>query len=363
MPPELLLETYHRFRGEYPDIALPEDINKEDLGDFFVTLPIGKFNARSRNKRTYGEKAVRKLVSEVNEKRPTGHWGHPDPKDRSERPPVVQWLAATIDEKSGTAWGKLVPLTTESKEYLRIKRATRSEVGNSLYGDAVMEGDKVVDLTLEYIDLVADSRIVGVPDTAAVPVTTKETIQKEGKQMPTEFNETTLITELRDERDSGRKTISELERKVAELAPAAAQVDALKKFVAEQADVFTSAGITISANGPDFIQVIREMIGKLQGLQAEKLATQLDGVVTEMVKVEKLRPIVKQLLGAPKSEADARARVTEILNQDTIKELAAAVVREQAGPNAFVAGGNGAHSSTREEAIKNAETNAKARGV
>jgi hypothetical protein len=363
MPPELLLETYHRFRGEYPDIPLPDDVNKEDLGDFFVTLPIGKFNARSRNKRTYGEKAVRKLVSEVNEKRPTGHWGHPDPKDRSERPPVVQWLAATVDEKSGTAWGKLIPLTTEAKDYLRVKRATRSEVGNSLYGDAVMEGDKVVDLTLEYIDLVADSRIVGVPDTAAVPVTTKETIQKEGKKMPTEFNETTLITELREERETARKNVSELEKKVAELQPAASQFDALKKFVTEQADVFTSAGITISANGPDFIQVIREMIGKLQGLQAEKLAGQLDGVVTEMVKVEKLRPIVRQLLGAPKSEADARARVTEILGQESMKELAQAIVREQAGPNAYVPGGDGKTRETSEDVDKKAKAAAAARGV
>lgn len=364
MPPELLLETYHRFRGDYPDIPLPDDMNKEELGDFFVTLPIGKFNARSRNKRTYGERAVRKLVSEVNEKRPTGHWGHPDPRERSERPPVVQWLAAAIDE-TGTAWGKMVPLTADARDYLRIKRATRSEVGNSLYGEAQMDGDKVVDLTLEYIDLIADSRIVGVPDTAAIPVTTKETIQRtEGEPVPPEtFTEQTLITELRGDRDTARTRITELEKQIAELKPAADQIVALKALITEMGEVMTHAGIMINANGPDFIQVIREMIAKLQGLQAEKLAVQLDSMVTEMVKVEKLRPIVKQLLGTPASEAAARQRVTEILEQPSIKDLAQAIVREQAGPNVFVPGGDGKTTSTREDAVKNAEANARARGV
>jgi hypothetical protein len=363
--PELLLETVHRLRGGYPDIPLPDDIDKAELGEFFVTLPIGRVNARSRNRRTYVEKAVRRIVSEVNEKRPIGHWGHPDEEQRAERAPVVRWLAATLDDK-GIAWGKLVPLTEDAREFLRVARATRSAVGNSLYGDAVMDGERVVDLSISYIDLVANSQIVGVPDTAATPVITKETTTNQESEdtnpVPPEFNEQ-LITELRSDRDTARTRIGELERQVAELQPAAAQMAALRTLITEQADVFTSAGITINASGPDFIQVIREMITKLQNLQVEKLRSQLDSIVTEMVKVEKLRPVIAQLLGSPKNEVEARQRVSELLEQPYVKDLAQALVREAAGPNAFAPGGNANGNWKDRYDDKYGQEEAKRRGV
>ena len=90
-------------RGTYPEIALPEDIDREALGDeaFFVTLPIGQAGARSRNQRTYSRAAVEQMVAQINAQRPEGMWGHLKAEETQTRydPPAIRWLAAIMDAR------------------------------------------------------------------------------------------------------------------------------------------------------------------------------------------------------------------------------------------------------------------------
>src|SRR5688572_1028967 len=87
-------------RGAYPDIVLPEAMRNEFGADaLFVTLPIGRAGARSRNGRTYTREAVQAMVDAVNANRPEGRWGHLRDEERSTRydPPAIRWLAAMMD--------------------------------------------------------------------------------------------------------------------------------------------------------------------------------------------------------------------------------------------------------------------------
>ena len=166
---KVTLTCISELRGTYPDIALPEDIDRSSLGEeaFFVTLPIGQAGARSRNQRTYSRAAVEQMVAQINTKRPEGMWGHVAPDEAGTRydPPAIRWLAAAIDAE-GIAWGKGLPLTEATRDYYRLAKATNARVGTSLVAWAQMDGDEVKALELVTVDL-ADPARVGVPVTAA----------------------------------------------------------------------------------------------------------------------------------------------------------------------------------------------------
>src|SRR5574341_769890 len=172
---EMLHVQVSEFRGTYPDIPLPEDIDKEALnGAFFVTLPIMPPNAKSGNGRKYSAKFPETVAREINVNRPEGRWGHLRPDERPTRyePPAVRWLAAAMDG-NGMAWGKLIPLTPEAKEHFRVAKATNARVATSIYGWVTEQNGEAVDIELESIDLADPSR-AGIKETVAKPVITSE---------------------------------------------------------------------------------------------------------------------------------------------------------------------------------------------
>jgi hypothetical protein len=172
----LTLTCLSEMRGTYPEIPLPEDIDRAALGEeaFFVTLPLGQAGAQSRNQRRYSRAAVEQMVAQINSQRPEGMWGHVAADEASTRydPPAIRWLAATIDAE-GIAWGKGLPLTEQTRDYYRLAKATNARVGTSLVAWAQMDGDEVKALELVTVDL-ADPARVGVPMTAARAHISKE---------------------------------------------------------------------------------------------------------------------------------------------------------------------------------------------
>jgi len=174
-------------KGAYPDIPLPDDIDrdalKEIVGDklFYVTLPIGEADAMSRNGRKYSRRAVEQIVEYVNKDRPDGIWGHMSTEEIQTRydPPSIRWLAAMMDA-DGIAWGKGLPLNEETRNYYQLARATKAKVGTSIMAWASMDDDEVVELDLQQVDI-ADPKRVGVPATAAVPHLTAEMTSGSGE--------------------------------------------------------------------------------------------------------------------------------------------------------------------------------------
>jgi hypothetical protein len=362
------------FRGKYPEIPLPEGFDRESLSPdaFFVTLPIGKVGARSRNERTYLESAVRALVDQVNSDKPRGWWGHPEHEERTQIPPALQWVGAILAE-DGMAWGKALVLTADAREFFRAAKAANREVGSSIYGEATMQGDQVVDVALSYIDLIAEPNWVGVPETATEPPhITSETTIVEDKMSETN-NE--LIAELREQRDAANKRIAELtaeigehkskaaeaatresaaiakaaeaETKLAAALEKAGEVEAIRSLLARESYI----SLSLNINGNSMMEVIEELLEELLALKATQVASSLDAVITDMVKVPDVRPLVLELLGG-KPEVDktkikhagvsetyaagVREKVTAILSRPYIQTLLKGAATIKAGPSAVI---------------------------
>jgi len=295
---ELLLEQISEFRGAYPDIPLT-DVDMSALeGAFFVTLPVGRVGAKSRNGRTYTKAAVESIVEQINRKRPEGRWGHLTQAERATRydPPAIRWLAATLDAE-GVAWAKGIPMTAEAKEHFRVAKAAHALVGTSIYGTADLRGEDVMSLDLETIDLAGAAR-VGVPETAARPQITQETVEVDDMAE----DNATLISELTTERDTFKTQLQEMQGKydatIAELDSARAELTEAKKV---------------------------------------QLASDVRAVIAELVELEALRPIVSEMLGDVDSKEAAEKRIAELLEREDVQRIAKALVAELAGPRAVVA--------------------------
>jgi hypothetical protein len=329
-----------------PDIPLPDDIDPAAFGDeaFFVTLPVAKIGARSRNGRVYGEAAVQSLVEQINARRPEGHWGHLDDDERSTRyeAPAVRWLAAILDEM-GTVWAKCVPVTPEAREHFRIAQAANAVVGTSIYGTAILDGDEVVALELESIDL-ADPARVGIPEAVAPPRVTSE--------MGGETSPPVLL----HGNGEGSPVLSpspwgELEGGTEPTPPLAPP----------HGDREGSRGGEVIRELHDLRARVREMQAELETLRREKLRGEIAAVIREMVALEPLRPVVMELVGAAADAAEARTRVEAILGQPHMQALALAIVRQQAGPNVMVGAAQTPHDGLRVQDTPEARAEARTR--
>lgn len=310
----VILEQVHSFKGKYPEIPLPEDIDKAALGEnaFFVTLPIGKIGAKSRNGLTYGEAVVKQLVEQVNSQRPEGMWGHLKEEDRGSvyAPPAIRWLAAVIDEQ-GVAWGKGIPVTADAREHLRTAKITNSAVGTSIYGLGSVEKGVVTEIALESIDLAPASR-VGVPITAKVPEITSEMENTKDTKMA-EITEQ-LVTELNG------------------------KVNDLTTKLAEQSNL-VAAIVAITSDDP--VKTIGEMRTELITLRQAGFKAEVDAAIAEFVKIpvstqggKALTDYVVNTVGelAKYKDVDAvKAVLTTLAENATYKIVAKALVSESQG--------------------------------
>lgn len=365
---EELYRLIGEFRGKrHPDIPLPFDRSELPEDAFFSVLPIGQVGAESRNNRKYSRKAVESMVAHVNLEHPYGWWGHPEFEARTLKAPAIQWLGAVIDDE-GVAWGKCVALDSEARELLRLATLARSKIGTSIYGDAEMDGDVVVDMKLMYIDLLTVGEWVGVPITSTVPILTTESNQK-GETNMAEANELAAqLTAITQERDVAKQGLAAAQQTIAEmesLRPAAEQFEAIRKLLTESADVYTRLEINISGYGSDLASVIKDTIEKLNGLLADQMLAQLDAAVGEQVKIVKLRPIVREMVKDVKQVADIQPRIDAVLALPYIQTVAAALAAEEAGPPAVASAtpAVAAAEKASQDAVQNAEANARKMGL
>lgn len=334
---EELYRLIGEFRGKrHPDIPLPFDRSELPEDAFFSVLPIGQVGAESRNNRTYSRKAIESMVAHVNLEHPYGWWGHPEFEARTLKAPAIQWLGAVIDD-DGVAWGKCVALDSEAKNMLRVATLARSKIGTSIYGDAEMDGDVVVDMKLMYIDLLAVGDWVGVPITSTVPILTTES-NLQGETTMAEANELAAqLAVITQERDAAKQALAVAEQKATEaevLRSQVAQLDGIRAKIAESADVYTRLEINISGYGSDLVSVINDTIEKLRGLMADQMTAQLKGAVEERVKIVKLRPVVREMIKDVTLVADIVPRIDAVLALPHIQDIAAVLVAQEAGPAA-----------------------------
>jgi len=306
------------FAGRYPTIPLNADMLREFGEDaLFVTLPIGKVGARSRNGRTYTRPAVQAIVDAVNSQRPEGRWGHLRDDERGTRydPPAIRWLAAMMDG-DGMAWAKGIPVTTEAREHFRIAKIAGSRVGTSVYGYGQMEGENVIAFELETIDL-ADPNRVGIPDTAAHPMMTRETTDKKDSEVVMEI-------ELKDVPEAVRQQILEQfsNKQNSE------RISEMEKQVAE----FQTKVTTLTTERD-----------AARGEASKLLVTYARAKIAEQVQLEPVRKLVERMVGIREQEggaviqnavtvAEVDAAIKSVIEDATIKEFNVETLKEMMGP-------------------------------
>lgn len=326
---ELLHEQAGAFSGKYPDIPTRANfqVDENDSAPFFVTLPIGKAGNVSGNGRLYDAEFYSELVRQVNhatQDNPIlGIVGHSDPNGASWKVdlPAIEWVGATL-ESDGMAWGKAYVYPEETKLRGTIRRAMKSngKVATSIWGEAKMEGNRAINPTIKRIDY-ADPERAGVKAAVAVPQITSE--MKTGETTVSE-QDTLLITELRNDRDKAR---TELEATKTQLRELQVKFDALTP-------AFNS--LKEMSDGRDILVYVSELASENKRMRSEKLALEINALITEQVKLEAGRPLIATMMNGIQSKAEAEKRLSELLNDEGIKDTLKALALMKSGGHAYI---------------------------
>jgi hypothetical protein len=339
-----LMEMSTRFQGKYPEVPLAPDISIDELteGDaspFFVTLPVGRVGAQSRNDRKYPREAVEAIQNAIVNDKVGGILGHMRDEDLPYRfdLPVMHWVGATLE--GDTLYGKayIPPSQQELREYLKIQMKKGAKTGTSIFGTAYIEDDGTVrDLEIQTIDLAHASR-VGVPMTAALPMITSETEKSE--------------VEISDQPIEESETMDAEKKLNAEAAPVEpAVIIEMKRSHAEAVRELNAKLLEAQAEASD-LNKVREMLGKptdvilaLQTLQRDKASLAKENLellqgaiklsVEEAVKVPAARPIVEAAVKAekPTRASEVKQVLEAVLGRTEMVELLKLEVREAMGP-------------------------------
>lgn len=298
----VVFEGVGSLRGSYPDVPFAKGVDDKaliegDVSPMFLTLPIAKVGAVSRNNRRYSLENVKAIQDAIQNSKPGGIKGHLRSEDRAHvfNIPSIVWVGEHLDEAQ-TLWGKayILPHANDVREYARVMKATNGEMGTSIYGTGTETAGAdgiadVLNLKTENIDLAHPSR-VGVPITAAVP---KVTSEMEGAETP----ETTMITQVTPNgiADAVKRTGMSADALVQALAQRtglsvdeARQQYETKNWSAEMMTALSSMlGVPLAS--------VKTWAGKGYSMTADTKGTTTDPVVTETQQVQQLRQEIREL--------------------------------------------------------------------
>jgi len=333
-------------RGQYPTVPIASDVDYEALiaGDpspRFLTLPIGKANTTSGNKRHYDEAFVLELERQTLALKPVGLMGHLSDAERATAFPqeAIYWVGAK--REGDLLWGKGYVPPGPFRDRIERYKASHKSLATSIDAQAQGAWDNTLGayrmdaktLKLGQIDLAPADR-AGIPDLAAVPHLTSE--------MTT--NTVTVISPANKEETMPEKSklevITEMTVEDARLLPtvvrdAVLQTAPLAPEIKQVAELRTLLGL---ADGADVLSSVREIQTTLGEQQKAAVASRIRELIEDKekgIKVEAVRPLVRELVSArnPKTPAEADTAFREICEMQSVKDTLAATVVATMGPN------------------------------
>lgn len=331
-------------RGGYPEIPIAEGIDYSALiaGDadpMFVSLPIGKANVVSGNKRFYDEAWLQELERQVVSNRPVGLMGHlpADQRGWAMPPESLHWVGAARDS-DGTLWGKAYVVPGETRQRLARYKAQGKSIATSI--DAIAEGTwdenikayrmKADTLRLGQIDLAPTDR-AGIPALAAVPIVTTEMDSRDEEPEPEQENDMPekgkldYINEMTAE--DARLLPEPVRQAIVESVPTAPEV-------AQVAQIRELLGLDDKA---DVVQTVTEM----RRTQDEQRKAAVQARITELaadpekgVKLEAVRGLVVELVTArnPATIQEAETVYSQVVESNAVKAALKSHVVETMGP-------------------------------
>lgn len=325
------------FQGSYPDVPIFKDVNIKELTEdeekpVFVTLPIGKANVTSGNRRYYDEAFLLELERQVAERKPVGLMGHlsSDQRGWAMPPEAVHWVGA-IRVKEYLLGKGFLP-AGESRSRLQRYRATNSKIATSIDAsgdgvwDEVLQVHKMIASTLKLnqIDIAPADR-AGIADLAAVPLLTREmaeqngiiVVRTQGAKKMTEEEKAQAIREMK------ATDVSSL--------PAEVKAALIQEFTA---DIRKSLGL----GDGDIVAEVKKIQDR--DVQREKDAVtarivEISSTGDKAVKIESIREMVVELVESkvPKTVAEVDTIYAEVLNRPSVKKALQMELQETMGPN------------------------------
>lgn len=325
-------------RGAYPNVPIAADVDYAALiaGDaepVFLTIPIGKANVKSGNGRYYDESWLQELERQTLANRPIGLMGHlSDAQRNTEFPPeAVHWVGAVREQD--TLWGKAYVVPGPARERIRRYKAQGKSLATSI--DAYAHGvwDESLNayrmdaktLKLGQIDIAPSDR-AGIPALATVPMLTSEMATPAVEN--NDSTEDIIVDKL--------TVINEMTADDARLLPepvraAVVATVATPPEVAVVATIRETLGLDAKA---DVAGAIAELRRAQLTATKQAVTSRITELVKDGIKVEKVRPVVTELITArnPQTVTDAEVAYKAVSELESVKALLAAHVQETMGP-------------------------------
>lgn len=322
-------------RGDFPDVPHFGDVDIAELtrGDndpVFLTIPIGKLNATSGNKRFYSEAWIQELERQVHAKRPTGMMGHEDDDPMTFPPEAIFWVGARrIGE---LLWGKGYLPPGPPRDRIRRYKAANKTIGTSILAIAEGVWDKArgaYNMLAETLDLrridIGPVEKLGIKDLGLVPILTAEMQESESEQENNNMPEKGKLEYISEMTTEDIRLLPEPVRQAivatVATAPEVAQVQELRQAL----------GVDDKAN---LTQLVTEMRQVQETQRKDAIKSRITELATEGIKIDAVRGMVTELVAArnPQSIAEAEAAYATVAASAHVTELLKAQVQTVMGP-------------------------------
>lgn len=325
------------FQGSFPEVPVFKDVDIQELTDgeakpVFVTLPIGKANVMSGNRRYYDEAFLQELERQVIAGKPIGLMGHLSSEQRSFAMPAeaVHWVGTMRVKEYLLGKGFLPP--GESRSRLQRYRATGSKIATSIDAngegvwDETLQGHRMVaaSLRLNQIDIAPADR-AGIADLAAVPLLTRE--------MATEGGIIVVRTQGARKMTEEEKAQAIREMQVKDIA--ALPVDVKSALIAEfTADIRKNLGL---GDGDILTEVkkIQERDAARERAAIKTKITELASTGDTAIKSDMVREMVIEMVESkePKTVEEVSTVFAEIVGRESVKKALQGQLQTTMGPN------------------------------
>lgn len=315
-------------RGSYPTVAIAADVDYAaltagDANPVFLTIPIGKANVTSGNKRHYDDAFVLELERQTLANKPVGLMGHLSEAERATAfpPEAIHWVGA--QREGDTLWGKGYIPPGAVRERINRYKAQGKSLATSI--DAHAEGIwdeslkahrmSAASLRLHQIDIAPADR-AGIPDLAAIPIlTTEMDAPKEVAEQEPEMSKEQLLQELRKVRP----------------APKSGWQPSNAAEVAELSEIRELLGVD---ENTDLIATVKEMRQAQEQARQVAIQSRITELVSAGVKVESVRGLVTELVSArnPQTPDEAATAYQQVMELQSVKDTLAGTVQRLMGP-------------------------------
>jgi hypothetical protein len=326
------------FTGAFPEVPIFRDIDLRELtgGEdkpVFVTLPIGKANAKSGNQRFYDEAFITELEKQVRDNKPIGLMGHLSEDQRAFAFPAeaVHWIG-TMRVKEYLIGKGYVP-SGDSRNRLQRYRATQKKIATSIdaRGDGVWSEQlgayKMIasTLVLNQIDIAPADR-AGISDLSAVPLLTQEMATQSGIIVVRPIKESKKVTE-----EEKKQAMLEMTAADASVLPESVRAAIIQEYSKE---IKEALGLT-DGNILDAVKSIQAKDAAREKAAVSSRITEMATTGDKAIKIEAVREMVIDMVEAknPLTVADAEKAYAEVLEKPSVKKALDLALQESMGPS------------------------------